>query len=96
MKLSRKIVEKAARWAAWQIHSRIYYSGDHFGQTHGKFLDGLSEMCWTYLCGYSVTFALHCANIYWGVPFLSRPEWSGKPKPACDSGCNARLDSGCN
>lgn len=53
--------------ACQTVHFAIYYHGEYPGASHGRWFDGLSEACWTYVCGYGIRFSLAQGNIWWEI-----------------------------
>lgn len=71
-KLGWRIHDLTSPIFSW-VHHRLYYSREGYpDQNRGKFLNGLSELCWCYVCGDSFLFSIHIGNIYWQSPLIER------------------------
>lgn len=60
------------KWAWWKLNPICHFIYFRFlvdeSKLKNKWLHGLREMTWTYLCGHDdFRFALHIGNIYWGI-----------------------------
>ena len=63
----------------WRIHDAIspslakvshvlyYDKGGYPDARRGRFLAGIREFCWAYVCGDTVRHSIHLANIHWGI-----------------------------
>lgn len=61
--LSIKLLFPIYVWLHWGWPRKLPYPG----ASRGKWLDGLEEVIWCWICGDSLRFSLHIGNIYWKV-----------------------------